>query len=509
MKMIYLSMVGLLLSTLPLSAQEKEYKGYIHVTPLRLEQEGDSLYIRILYDISGVNVNSRHSLSLSPSLVAPHKAQALPEVMVKGRNNYKAYIRRVALMNAKAREKHNEKAPYAVVKGYQPSGASVIEYSQVLPYESWMDNARLDMREDWCGCGQLPRTMVVSQLVKEVERKGAINPYPFIPLLAYVRPEIEAVKRRDVTYEVFLDFVVNQVQILPDYMNNSYELTKLTDIISEIQRNPYLSVNRISVIGYASPEGTLAGNRLLSEGRAQAMVNYLLSRFDYPDSLYRVQFGGENWQGLREKLEQSDFSFKEAAIEIIDRIPAEINYKTHTSRKKSLMDMQGGVPYLTMQKELFPSLRKAICKIDYVVADFDLEEAREMFGKRPQDLSLNEMFLIANTYESGSQEFIDIFETAARIYPNDPTASLNAASAALARRDVVSAERHLSKVHFQTFVPEYDNALGVLAMLKGDYSQGEAHFKKAADAGLKAARLNLREAAGKRESIENSQKQKR
>lgn len=509
MKTIHSLIVGLLLTTLPLSAQKKpkkEYEGSIHITPLRLEQEGDSLYIRILYDVSGVNVDSRRSLSLTPRLVAPHRTLLLPEVLLKGRNNYRVYNRRRALMSAPERERNASRAPYAVLKGYRTGEAVVVDYTQALPYESWMDESRLDMQEDWCGCGHLPRAITVSQLLGGVQRPAPAAPAPFLPSLTYVRPAIEAVKRREATAEAFLDFVVNTTDIRPDYMNNPRELKKITDQISELKSHPDVSVGSISVIGYASPEGTLEGNRKLSEGRARTLVNYLLSRFDYPKSIYRVQFGGENWQGLREKLEESDFSFQSAALEIIDRIPSEINYKTRTSRKKSLMDLQGGAPYRLMQKELFPSLRKAICRMDYVVGDFDVETAKQIIGQRPQDLSLNEMYQVANTYESGSQEFVDLFETAARIYPDDPIANLNAASAALVRGDLFGAERYLSKVPASASLPEYDNAQGVLAMLRGDDEQAEEWLQRAAQAGLEAAEGNLIEVVKRRSILTKTMK---
>ncbi len=83
----------------------------------------------------------------------------------------------------------------------------------------------------------------------------------------------------------------------------------------------------------------------------------------------------------------------------------------------------------------------AICKVNYEVRDFSVEEAKEIIKTRPQNLSLNEMFLVANTYPTGS-EFIDVFETAVRMYPQSEIANINAATAALSRNELVSAERY-------------------------------------------------------------------
>ena len=69
--------------------------------------------------------------------------------------------------------------------------------------------------------------------------------------------------------------------------------------------------------------------------------------------------------------------------------------------------------------------------MNYDIKNFNVDEAKEVIKRRPQNLSLNEMFLVANTYPKGSQEFIDVFETAVRMYPDSEIANMNAATAAL------------------------------------------------------------------------------
>ena len=66
------------------------------------------------------------------------------------------------------------------------------------------------------------------------------------------------------------------------------------------------------------------------------------------------------------------------------------------------MQLRGGVPYRYMLKYIFPSLRVAICKVNYEIKNFNLDEAKEIIKTRPQNLSLNEMFMVANSYPKGS-----------------------------------------------------------------------------------------------------------
>ena len=264
-----------------------------------------------------------------------------------------------------------------------------------------------------------------------------------------------------------------------------------------------VKVNRLDIIGYASPEGTLEVNKRLSEGRAMALRNYLATQYDFPKNQYHIQFGGENWDGLVKALATVEMDYKAEVMEIITNIPIE------KGRETKLMQLRGGVPYRFMLKHIFPGLRVAICKVSYDIKNFNLEEAKEVIKKRPQNLSLNEMFVVANTYPKGSQEFIDIFETAVRIYPESEIANMNAATAALSRNDLVSAARYLERVKSEEFLPEYNNAMGVLLLMKEEYELSEKHLKIAKEAGLDAAEGNLEELAKKKaNAIEIEKKNK-
>lgn len=488
MKKIHILFFMCLLSAVTVSAKHKEYKGEMIITPLQLEQTDDSLHIRVDFDFRNVKVGARRSISLIPILTAPDREQKLPEVMVKGRVDYLTSKRELALMNKADRRAYEKNAPYAIVKGYKSNGQKQVAYRKAILFEPWMKEARLDIRQDLCGCGYPPRPFVLVQLIDKVQLEQVA---PYIPYLAYVKPMAEGVKKREMIGEAYVDFVVSKIDIRPEYMDNPMELKKIADMVMEARNDSTITVAGISVIGYASPEGTLKFNKYLSEARAKALVDYLTPRFDYPKEMYHVEFGGENWDGLLAKVEASDMTYRDEVIDVLTNVPAEINYQTDVSRKKSLMSLRGGEPYRYLLKTYFPGLRKAICRIDYEVRGFSVAEAKEIMKTDPQKLSLDEMYQVASTYETGSQEFIDAFKTAANMFPQDETANLNAASAVLSQKDAVVAVGYLEKVKGSS--PEYDNAMGVLHMLRENYTEAETYFTKAADKGLESAKQNLEE----------------
>ena len=496
---IVLVLAALCLNTEDAFAQNRYYSGDIGIEPVRLEQSGDFLYIDMNFILKDVKVRTAHGVDFIPQLVAPANTYNLPKVSVKGKDEYLAYERRLSLMSAKEKRKHV--APYLVKKSNKRTN-DTIRYRYVLPYESWMADAKLNVQRDECGCGE-STLMSVQPVIDQVTLERILSPYIVNPHFAYVEPKVEVVKSREIQAECFLDFEVNKINIRPEYMNNPRELAKIRVMIDDLKLDPSIKVNRLDIIGYASPEGTLATNKRLSEGRAMALRDYLASRYDFPRNQYHIIFGGENWDGLIDALETLDMDYKNEMLDIIQDIPIE------KGRETKLMQLRGGVPYRYLLKNVFPSLRVAICKVNYDIKNFNVDEAKEVIKKRPQNLSLNEMFMVANTYPKGSQEFIDVFETAVRMYPDSEIANMNAATAALSRNDLISAERYLKKMESQEYWPEYNNAMGILTLLKGDYELAEEYLNKARELGLDVATDNLEELAKKKANMNEIEKANR
>ena len=496
---IVLVLAALCLNTEDAFAQNRSYSGDIGIEPVRLEQSGDFLYIDMNFILKDVKVRTAHGVDFIPQLVAPANTYNLPKVSVKGKDEYLAYERRLSLMSAKEKRKHV--APYLVKKSNKRTN-DTIRYRYVLPYESWMADAKLNVQRDECGCGE-STLMSVQPVIDQVTLERILSPYIVNPHFAYVEPKVEVVKSRELQAECFLDFEVNKINIRPEYMNNPRELAKIRVMIDDLKLDPSIKVNRLDIIGYASPEGTLATNKRLSEGRAMALRDYLASRYDFPRNQYHIIFGGENWDGLIDALETLDMDYKNEMLDIIQDIPIE------KGRETKLMQLRGGVPYRYLLKNVFPSLRVAICKVNYDIKNCNVDEAKEVIKRRPQNLSLNEMFLVANTYPKGSQEFIDVFETAVRMYPDSEIANMNAATAALSRNDLISAERYLKKMESQEYWPEYNNAMGILTLLKGDYELAEEYLNKARELGLDVATDNLEELAKKKANMNEIEKANR
>ena len=158
--------------------------------------------------------------------------------------------------------------------------------------------------------------------------------------------------------------------------------------------------------------------------------------------------------------------------------------------------LDGGKVYAMLLQDCYPALRHSDYTVRYVVRGFNVEEAKQIIKTRPQQLSLQEMFLVAQTYEKGSDEFNEVFDVAVRMFPDDPTANINAAAIELQRGDLQQAARYLDKADAQASATL--NNRGVLKLLQGDLDSAETFFRQAQAKGAAEAGANLNEVAEKR-----------
>lgn len=462
---------------MPLMAQ-KIYNGQINIASASIQRQTDSLYVHMMIDISGLQLGRNLSLTLTPMLVNEFNMVALPDILINGTLRDKVYQRSQALGG----EKYTNTNSYAVVKLDKKSSAQ-LHYIQAVAYRKWMDGADLDINQVLCGCAGNDEVMIVDRLL-------AYTPQPEIPYIvdlqmAYIQPQAETVKARCEQREVYLNFPVNQTNILPDFMNNAKELAVVEDMLKAVKANSNLTVKSIDIIGFASPEGYVGNNDKLAKGRADVFKKYLASKLYFPQDIYNTKSGGENWSGLLTALETSNMKDKDLIIDIIK------NTSDLATRKTKLKELDGGIPYRHMLYDIYPKLRKVVAAAHFTVCGFNVEEAKVILKSSPQQLSLIEMFNIANTYKQGDNDFTEVFESAVRLFPDDETANLNAAATALSSQNLEKAKKYLEKANKTT--PEYANNLGVLYFLLGDPEQARLQFQKAATGGIEAAKHNLQE----------------
>lgn len=306
--------------------------------------------------------------------------------------------------------------------------------------------------------------------------------------LAYVTPQAEQEKTRQLSGRAFLDFVVNKTDIRPTYRGNAAELAKVLQTIDVVRRDTFTTITHISIHGYASPESPYQHNAYLAQTRAEAFAAYVQGLISLPKNLFTIQSTPEDWEGLSAALMDN-------GKWITDDVRAIVASDDDPDAKERQLKKMYPREWRWMLDSIFPALRHSDYEVSYTVRPFTVEEAARVIREKPQHLSLNEMFLVANTYKPGSQDYNDVFETAVRMYPDDKTANLNAAVIALEKNDLAAAKRYLEKAGDS---PEAQNARAVIAIRENRLDDAEQLLRQCT---IPQAQHNLRELEQYRQSI--------
>lgn len=471
MKKIYIILI-LFMMMLPVTAQRVVYPENIEYT-VNIEKQENSvnIAINVLLD-RNVYIPLQGMVVLTPTLITDNKDQYhLAPAVIAGSTRYKVTKRLLDYGNPVF-----EKTPQAFIKRRKRS-VQKISLNYTLPYQKWMHKADIVIQGDASGCvncGNIQKEQLVMN-----------NILPPIPdphyLTSYIVPEAE-VKVRSETFVARINYVVARYELLPNFKNNASVLKEVDDLIRKLQSDKDITITKHTVRGYASPEGNFYSNITLSRNRARAFMNYLQEKYGWDVATISHEGYGEDWDGLKKVVTDNQYiPNREEVIMIIDKI------SDITRRKLALQKLDGGQVYFWLLREVYPSLRRNEFEISYIARPFNVEEAREVIRTRPHLLSLNEMFLVANSYPKNSEEFKEVFDIAVRIFPDNPISKINAAAMEIETGAVDRAVKRLVGIES----PEAWNNLGVAYAIRGDLVQAGEYFRRAAQSGNADAMKNL------------------
>ena len=455
---------------------------YIGVEVVDIQRDGADIVTTLQLDFSQVDLKGNTEVVLTPIYKNGQDSVKLESITVAGRNRW-YYLQR------------NKEIPGFLVKGFGKDKGSILKNHPItvadkntigigekvviasqnttlktynlqmsVPYRAWMENATLLVDAEVKGCANCVKKdkgeeapLAQTDFVQRV----------FFPEFLYVAPVAEAVKMREISARAYIDFPVNQIEIYPDYRRNPSELAKIRATIDSVRNDKDINITSLHISGTASPEGSYQNNVRLAKGRTEALKNYVQGLYNFPAGFITTSFEPVDWQGLKEFLQGVVYGGSAAGDSIRADQFQNINYdpatigETLPSASKILSIVDSDIePFARNQKikntypkeyawlleNVYPALRHSDYRIQFEIKTYtEVSEILEVMATRPQNLSLAELFVAANSQPFGSDLYDRAFDLAVTMYPDDETANLNAGINALRRGDVISAEKYLQK----------------------------------------------------------------
>ncbi len=315
--------------------QHVEGKTHLEVDSVSVCRDKDSVQVSFAIHINNnVKIADTDLIWLTPRLKNQNDSIDLPVICVYGRNPYYSYVRSGPYSNYAEMQIRGKRAP------------DNLSYVQNVEFQEWMKNASLVIVSS--------QTNSCGSIIYEACDTAYVPPIWFT---APSKPIIE--ERQHAAHgTAYVDFVVNKTDIRPDYHDNQAELDKMRMQIDAVLNDTAATAHRMTIHGYASPEGSYKHNTELARDRTANLKAYLDSIYNFPEGFIKTEFTPEDWDGFWLALEESDLPHKR---EIQEMILLEHDFDD----KLRLIRQQYPKEYKFILTEIFPFLRHSDYTIEY------------------------------------------------------------------------------------------------------------------------------------------------
>lgn len=276
---------------------------------------------------------------------------------------------------------------------------------------------------------------------------------PF-PAFVYSYPEATTEvkpKQRTHSATISLTYPLDKTYIVDDLMDNEKELNRLYTDIQKYLNDKDITIQRVLINGFASPEGPLAHNYELAVGRANSLIERIRSKVMIPRDALTIGTLDENWDGLLKALqEDTSIQNREAFLKVFEEVQ-------NTEIRKEVLKQTP--KYTELHETIYPKLRLSQYVVEYSVRGYSAIEAKDQIKNNPELLSPEEIYAVAYQYGMDSPEAKEAIEILNRLYPDSDPSYICRGLKAIENKQYTEAAELLEKVSIKNEIVR--NALGV------------------------------------------------
>ena len=269
-----------------------------------------------------------------------------------------------------------------------------------------------------------------------------------------------------------IKFLIQQATLRKSELKNNSvkEFVKMLQQINNDREK--LNLENIEVSAYASPDGGFKINDKLAGDRQKVSEKYVNKelkklKFNAPvDAKYTAQ----DWEGFQELVKASNIQDKELILRVLSM------YKDPQEREQQIRNISSA--FRELADGILPELRRARLTINYETIGRSDEQILQQLNDDATKLSIEEILYAANL-KSTPAEKKAVYQTAAKVYPNDNRAYNNIAAIEYAQGNYEAAKQCLQNVKN---LPEANANLGLIALKEGDLAAAENYIASATDA---------------------------
>ncbi len=317
----------------------------ISVSNTEVERNGKYLSVSMTLDLSELKVKRDEAVILTPCLIDGDDSTHIKSVGIYGRRHYLHTIRR----SGKEMLTGEDEISYKAKK--RPD---TIEYTELLPFSEWMEESELQLHDTHYGCCNHKESEDNEKLIAREEPVEEIEEEPISEPI-YVMPVVETK-----VLSLYIDFPINKSDISSSYHENAKELEELEEAINSVNENENIEISSITLMGYASPEGSYETNNELAKARANALKEYLEEKYNIPVEVITTHYDAEDWKGLKTYIEESGLGHRDEILELI-------NSHINLDEKEAKLKSEYPEEYDYLLRNCYPQLRHTDVTINYTL----------------------------------------------------------------------------------------------------------------------------------------------
>lgn len=290
--------------------------------------------------------------------------------------------------------------------------------------------------------------------------------------------------------EARLQFEINKSDINLALGSNRSELERVKSKLTPVIKDPYSTLNSLSITGMASADGPLKFNTKLSRDRAQSASDWLESVITFPAKAarkIRVSSRPEGWAPVLDAMEADNHPDASKVARILEKY----GDKDDDVAEKYIRELKC---WNDIAANYLAKDRKVEFEYTYTVKSFTTDkELQEMYARRPDLFSEAEFMKIASMYADKPDSLMDVYTTALKYYPKSEVIANNLAVLKINRGAYREAKKILSGIEISNPVVlnnlaiaeaglgSTDEAETILETLPGDISRHNLGLLYASD----------------------------
>lgn len=304
------------------------------------------------------------------------------------------------------------------------------------------------------------------------------------------------------TKESAIFYVINRANVRQSELRSD-RMEEFREFLAKAAEDERIEMKSIGINAYASPDGPIDFNERLARQREETSDRVLTSELnrvniEKKENFYNTKALGEDWEGFRALMEESDIQDKELILRVLSM------YSDPKVREKEIKNISAA--FEEIADEILPKLRRSEMTVNVELIGYTDDELMDIYSSDPSELNLEEILYTATLYQDLNKK-LEVYTNAAQHYPkcfraynnigavqvklgnssaakqafqsarnlsDNDVVKNNLGAVALMEGNIDEAEEYLTSVASPSRETNYN--LGIIAVKKGDYAKAAGHF---------------------------------